>query len=899
MRKTLTKKTGFGFLLLFALMALIPSKAAAQDEIIPPTSMSGGMFQNLTGVYSPTNSGILTIEINNPSYLQHELLFTQPDTDDSQYAVQFKAEPTADDTGTIQKYDVTGGETYYFFTGFLSDTTTFTFSFESGGTPVVPQIPEPSILSMEPADGSSLETLMGQTFIVTFDDMDQVDGYTPVITAVNFSIYADNAPDPDQAATAYIMQSMTKSENVFTKSYDPDQYDNDSAYFFEGMTYSIVFDVTVSLNGQTKIFKLTEEACWTGTYNPNSDVTAELISVDPESGTEIPQMDQEITLTFSEPVKVTASKNEGNGASSSLTCTGSGDNSGDLYTVWSISVPKAALTGAGNMQLQVSVIVTDANGNKLNFPEGPIMVPYLGLTYPIFGAKEYKLGNITIQTPPIGASPEPYSTDKQNPTEVTSFNLVNVIANSGNPVQSNLSKPEMYQQIAVFNAAGGLVTKIDIEKSGLSEEDGKFYIYMQETVEAQGLYYMFIPEAALDITADQGETTYCNETTIWFVIGEAIELPDAPEYSVNPANESTVEILQQISVDWGTTLSNLSTSLISMNQVVTVDDQEFSRPMDFTATLSSDNMQLLISPANSTAEGVVEIIISEGAVNMTVDGMLIGNQEIELTYTVAPIEREEVEGIVTELKNEDGDAYGWSISWGEEEIEFANVGQDLIAMKGLVEYNLVQSNQVKIEDNALVITLTGLPTGSYTLNIPERYILIGSTGYNGSLDLEMTLEESVEPETPETPYIGNASVNLLVEEEIGVMGLIINWSDYSIRANDASDGTIVVSSSVGVAPVIATEEIEDNSIIMTFENPIVEVVPLTISIPQGYVYVGEDGSLNEAQTLTITTTGVEMIGIDTELNNVYTLQGVKINASKVSQLPAGLYIINGKKVIVK
>jgi spore germination protein GerM len=60
-------------------------------------------------------------------------------------------------------------------------------------------------------------------------------------------------------------------------------------------------------------------------------------------------------------------------------------------------------------------------------------------------------------------------------------------------------------------------------------------------------------------------------------------------------------------------------------------------------------------------------------------------------------------------------------------------------------------------------------------------------------------------------------------------------------------------------------------------------------------------TINAATTiaLTATTNGIEEIGVDNNAETIiYNLQGIRIN-SQIENLPAGFYIVNGKKIIIK
>ncbi len=84
----------------------------------------------------------------------------------------------------------------------------------------------------------------------------------------------------------------------------------------------------------------------------------------------------------------------------------------------------------------------------------------------------------------------------------------------------------------------------------------------------------------------------------------------------------------------------------------------------------------------------------------------------------------------------------------------------------------------------------------------------------------------------------------------------------------------------------------------------------TLNIPEKYFFIDiwDDDSfyperkycetITATYTITEDTTAVTVIEAESELN-VYSIDGVKYNVESVDQLPAGLWIVNGKKVVVK
>lgn len=67
----------------------------------------------------------------------------------------------------------------------------------------------------------------------------------------------------------------------------------------------------------------------------------------------------------------------------------------------------------------------------------------------------------------------------------------------------------------------------------------------------------------------------------------------------------------------------------------------------------------------------------------------------------------------------------------------------------------------------------------------------------------------------------------------------------------------------------------------------------------GFYYGGKAVIYEVSVKVTVDTTAVDGLNAAEDVLNVYTLQGVKVNVNNVNELSKGLYIINGKKVLVK
>ena len=92
------------------------------------------------------------------------------------------------------------------------------------------------------------------------------------------------------------------------------------------------------------------------------------------------------------------------------------------------------------------------------------------------------------------------------------------------------------------------------------------------------------------------------------------------------------------------------------------------------------------------------------------------------------------------------------------------------------------------------------------------------------------------------------------------------------------------------------DKIEDNFTLVTIE-PKDESVDYTAHV--WAVCPNAESSEASSNTITIGRSGVSGLAAENAINTIYNAVGTKVNVSSTSELPAGLYIINGKKVMVK
>lgn len=198
--------------------------------------------------------------------------------------------------------------------------------------------------------------------------------------------------------------------------------------------------------------------------------------------------------------------------------------------------------------------------------------------------------------------------------------------------------------------------------------------------------------------------------------------------------------------------------------------------------------------------------------------------------------------------------------------------------------------------------------GRYFAVIPEGYFYLGAAAeYNSeALTVGIVIEPKAAAETTpvEADPASGSSVTSL--KEIGLtftaeeaVGEEWNCSE-PINVTDAA-GNVVATAELGWG-------VEYNQMVATLSQEITADGTYTITFPAGKFALGEDGlRWSTAFTLTYTIgapTGINGIAADQVANlRVYNLQGACVlrnaDAAAVKALPAGIYVINGVKTVIR
>ena len=93
--------------------------------------------------------------------------------------------------------------------------------------------------------------------------------------------------------------------------------------------------------------------------------------------------------------------------------------------------------------------------------------------------------------------------------------------------------------------------------------------------------------------------------------------------------------------------------------------------------------------------------------------------------------------------------------------------------------------------------------------------------------------------------------------------------------------------------IAASLEDPDKTVVVTLNDE-----PLVAGEDGKYVFVVEN--VTNSVSITTTTSGVKSMISDKTVSPVFNLQGIRVaNSDDLNNLPAGVYVVDGKKVVVK
>ena len=441
------------------------------------------------------------------------------------------------------------------------------------------------------------------------------------------------------------------------------------------------------------------------------------------------------------------------------------------------------------------------------------------------------------------------------------------------------------------------------------------WLKLSEALTAPGDYVLNFPAGTILLDEDMPSEAVSFTYTI--------EAGNTIDVTVNPANSAEVESLKQISVTFGD-YQVVDWNWAAVRETPLIFFDSMGDPVQLTIDnldidSKSTNTLLITLPEEYTAVGTYSLTIPSGYVVVntttqeTLDMDLSFSWNVEgIDVTVNPANGAEVESL-KQISVTFGDYqvvdWNWAAVRETPLIFFDSMGDP-------VQLTIDNLDIDSKSTNTLLITLPEEYTavGTYSLTIPSGYVVVNTTTQE-TLDMDLSFSWKIKGEpltiTPTPGVVDEIGMVFITFNDIDPnIGIVINQDAYN-------ENPAVFTDKDGKETVIGFRRINqmyptNNTIAITLpvDDNITEPGTYKLFIPANTVYGYLDKSVVYAEDINIEwtiTTSTGIYGIFAGKNekvNVFTIDGKAVlknaDASDLKQLaPGKLYIINGKKFVVK
>ena len=441
------------------------------------------------------------------------------------------------------------------------------------------------------------------------------------------------------------------------------------------------------------------------------------------------------------------------------------------------------------------------------------------------------------------------------------------------------------------------------------------WLKLSEALTAPGDYVLNFPAGTILLDEDMPSEAVSFTYTI--------EAGNTIDVTVNPANSAEVESLKQISVTFGD-YQVVDWNWAAVRETPLIFFDSMGDPVQLTIDnldidSKSTNTLLITLPEEYTAVGTYSLTIPSGYVVVntttqeTLDMDLSFSWNVEgIDVTVNPANGAEVESL-KQISVTFGDYqvvdWNWAAVRETPLIFFDSMGDP-------VQLTIDNLDIDSKSTNTLLITLPEEYTavGTYSLTIPSGYVVVNTTTQE-TLDMDLSFSWKIKGEpltiTPTPGVVDEIGMVFITFNDIDPnIGIVINQDAYN-------ENPAVFTDKDGNETVIGFRRITqmyptNNTIAITLpvDDNITEPGTYKLFIPANTVYGYLDKSVVYAEDINIEWTIATPSGIygifagKNEKVNVFTIDGKAVlknaDASDLKQLaPGKLYIINGKKFVVK
>ena len=595
-------------------------------------------------------------------------------------------------------------------------------------------------------------------------------------------------------------------------------------------------------------------------------------------------------LTFDAPVTVKkAMVNLGQGVSDECNVV-----SNETGTEWTVTLSSPALGQYDTFDL--NVFAEDKEGHAVNkTADAPVMGSEDNTWFTISFICDFNKPDFVV-TP-------------ASETTVESIETITFSYNGGIAVSGSSTVGEITITDVTIRGQEKVVATFSVNDlqypEGYDPEDFKdnkcleLHIDLAEPITAVGKYQVEVP-AGFFVLGEQFESSSSKLTTIYYEVAEPVETLNI---ELNPAGGNVSEIPATIVL----TVPNRNTINFDYTKVPTLTDSKnnsYAAVIDLDWSLELNQLVIKLAAGAITADGIYTLTIPAGAVYG--DGPEdINTKDVVVVYTIGTVTEPAVLTVSPESETtlESLETVTFSCEGG---IAINPEATDKITIYDMANRQEVASfagDELVAAENALSIVLSEAITaeGNYNVNVPAGFFLLG--------------KEKVANEATTVYYSAHEAIVIDVNPASGIVteipativvtaknrGMIGNNYDIVPTLKDSENNSYKVTLDIDW-------NLENNQLaIYLADGAITKAGTYTLTIPAGAIIGDSETDVNKEIVVVYTiATGDGIDNIVAQAGgkvDVYTVNGTCVlrnaDAAAVKALRKGLYIINGKKVMLK
>jgi len=450
----------------------------------------------------------------------------------------------------------------------------------------------------------------------------------------------------------------------------------------------------------------------------------------------------------------------------------------------------------------------------------------------------------------------------------------------------------------------------------------KFALSLEKEATEPGTYELVLPAGSFDVMPEDAAPFKNSEIRATYTVtGGTVGVPEF-EYTLNPASGSTVESLETIAISCDPDKAAIEVKDASGIKVLKdgedfcgVTSEETKNSEVYTFTLAT----------KATEAGTYELVIPAGAIDELVNNgdEIISNKEIRATYTIEAPKTPVVYDLeIVKCKPAEGEVDMDMIQFESIIVTVKDTGlgadPEATATLAAEDGSYTYTGQFKFSWGVqFIMFVTEAPkyNGKYTFTIPQgsfgdaEWMADHSTGHsNPEIVVDYTFTGLKDPASPVAFDIVPESYLPATDATVNDLATVtVNFSKYYNAFSEKAVAHLSCTEAHYEATATPSRTYGD-SFSYTFDPAPTEAGNYLFVIEEGAFGdndYAEDNTLGHASAAISVVyefvpegSGINAIFSEDNDSMIYSIDG-KVIGKSVKNLPAGLYIREGKKIIVK